>query len=112
MSAFIRRVPAVLSAVFLAAHFVFHGETPWAVLSLAMIPVFFVRRAWAWSASCAFFVVAAVIWGVTAQGIGARRIAEGAPYLRMYLILGAVAALSLLSAWWLPRPAADFRSGE
>jgi hypothetical protein len=61
---------------------------------LGLMPV---PRPWAARIVQAALVMGAVRWVLVAWMIGAARAAAGAPYLRMALILGAVALFTLLA---------------
>lgn len=98
----LRRIPAVLSALVLAAHFLRAGR-PLATASLVMLPIlFFVRTRWAVLASRGILLAGAAVWVVTAGRLARARLAAGEPYARMAVILGAVAAFTAVAAWLLP----------
>ncbi|HOU54585.1 MAG TPA: hypothetical protein PLQ97_11710 [Myxococcota bacterium] len=94
-----RKVPAIVSALLLAAHFLRSGDLPWMVLSLLFPALLWVRRPWAVRAVQAFLAAAAGIWTWTAVLMARMRIAEGRPWVRMACILGAVALLALVAIW-------------
>ncbi|MBP7127037.1 hypothetical protein KBD49_11805 [Myxococcota bacterium] len=100
----IRRIPAILSGMLLAAHFLRSGDLPLVVLSVLFPALLWVRRPWALRAVQGALVTAAGIWTWTAIETARMRIAEGRPWLRMACILGAVALLALASAWVIRRP--------
>ncbi len=95
---FLLLLPAALSALVLGAHFLRVGHLVLTLLSLALIPLLFVRRPWAARAVQAAMVVSAAIWLHTTLSIAHQRAQFGEPYLRMALILGSVAAVALLAA--------------
>ena len=66
-------------------------------LSLALAGLLAVPRPWAARAVQAGLALAALEWLRTAALLVARRQATGAPYTRLALILGAVAAVTALS---------------
>ncbi|HOF86776.1 MAG TPA: hypothetical protein PLZ36_01560 [Armatimonadota bacterium] len=91
-------LPAALSALALAAHFLRDGQLFFVLCALALIPLLFVRRAWAGRVVQGAMAIGAVIWAQVAWGIAQQRLALGEPYLRMAVILGGVAAVALLAA--------------
>jgi len=103
--------PTLLSALFLAAHFLRGGNAVLAVATLAATGLAGVRKAWAARALQALLLLASAEWCRTLLRIGAERPAAGAPSLRMSLILGVAAALGLGAAllYETPRLAARYR---
>lgn len=98
MRTFLLSLPAGLSVVVLGAHLLFHGQLPLVPPVLALLALLWVRRAWAARVLQAALVLGAAEWVRTALASAAARDAAGAPWLRMALILGAVALVSLLGA--------------
>lgn len=98
MKTTLRVTPLVLSAVVMAAHFFREANYGFVVFAL-VVPLLLLRREkWAvWSVQL-LLVVGAVEWIRTAFSIAHERAAFGAPTTRMFLILGAVAAFTILSA--------------
>ncbi len=99
---FLRRVPAVLSALVLAAHFFRAGSAALAAASVLLVPLAFIRTPAVTVAARLILVAACAVWLETAWALARVRMAEGRPYLRMVAILSAVAAFAALSAWLLP----------
>lgn len=98
-------VPAVLSCLVLAAHFLRWGNLLGGLACLALPAVALLsRQRWALRAWQVLLAAGTLVWLTTAVTLGSERISAGQPYLRMTLILGAVAALSAVSAWLLSRP--------
>jgi len=97
----IRRIPAVLSALLLGAHFLRGGDLAWTGISLTLPLLLFVRSPWAIRVVQVSLVTAAGVWVLAAVEIARMRLAEGRPWIRMACILGAVMLLSLWSAWLL-----------
>ena len=90
--------PAALAALLLVAHF-YRAGTLWGVaLAAALLVLLFVRRPWSARALQAGLVLGAVEWVRTLAAFAAVRVATGQPYLRMALILGAVALFAALAA--------------
>ncbi len=96
---FIRLLPPALALLLLAAHFYRAGWLPLAVLSLALIALLAVPRAWAARTVQFAMVLGALEWLRTLAAFAAVRVSFGQPYLRLAAILAAVAAFTLLSAW-------------
>jgi hypothetical protein len=97
----------VVSALVLGAHFLRTGAWPLVAVSLGMPFLLFVRRAWGPRLLAVLLFVAGFEWTRTAWGLAQSRRVAGEPWLRMALILGAVAAVAFLAAalvWRLRRP--------
>lgn len=93
-----RLLPVILSFVILAAHFLRDGTLPLLVASLAVPLVLIIRKPWAPRIVQLALLLAAAEWIRTGVAIAQIRAAHGGPWLRMALILGAVALLALVSA--------------
>ena len=87
----LRLLPAVLALLVLGAHFLRAGYLALAALALAVVALLFVRRPWAARAVQGALVLGALEWLRTLALLALERRASGAPYLRMTLILVAVA---------------------
>lgn len=83
-------VPAV-ALLLLAAHFHRAGLAPLALLALALIALLWVPRAWAARTVQIALAAGGVEWLRTLAAFAGERIAGGQPYLRLVLILLAVA---------------------
>ncbi len=94
----LRALPAVLSFLLLAAHFFRAGRLPLVALCLAAPVLLFLGRRWALLAARALLLIGAAEWARTLVGIAMRRQAQGAPWIRMAVILGAVTLLALGAA--------------
>ncbi len=99
----LRSIPAVLALLVLAAHFYRAAAFVPAVLCVAAIALVFVKRPWALLVLRWGLAAGAVVWMMTAWRIAQDRMAAGKPYLRMLVILGAVAAFTAVAAWALGR---------
>ena len=104
----VRLVPVLLSLLVLAAHFSRAGETALALAVLALPLLLLFRRRWGARALELGLALGALEWVRTAFRLVDLRRAHGLPFLRLALILGAVAALTLasaalLEAWWRAR---------
>lgn len=96
----LRVLPAVLCGLLLGAHFLRGGELGLALGVGLGIPLllFLVARRWALRVVQLVLVAGAVLWVVTLIEIAAERQVIDAPWGRMALILGAVAAVTGASA--------------
>ncbi len=95
---FLRGLPATLSALILAAHFLRAGDILLVEACVALVPLAFIHRPWAaWTLKAAL-ALGALEWLRTLLILRGIRIEEGAPYLRMTLILAGVALFTVLSA--------------
>lgn len=114
MLTFLRLVPSILAAALMGAHFL-RGQGPWAAAGFALLPcLYLLRRRWVLTAMRGLLIAGALEWARVAWGLAQMRIAFGEPWTRLGLILGAVAAVSLLAAWPLggERLRRDFPRGE
>ena len=91
-------VPIVLSILVLAAHFLRGGALWIAVPVLGLLALLFVRRAWVARLIQGVLALGALEWTRTLVVLAMRRSEQGEPFLRMALILGAVVAVTVLSA--------------
>ncbi len=101
----------VLSFLLLAAHVMRSGGLPLAMLVAAFSLLLFVPRKWAARVIQIILVLGAVEWVATIVAIANERREEGRPWLRMAIILGAVALWTLLSAAAFRIPALARRYG-
>lgn len=95
----LRFIACILSLLLIAAHLLRWGGPPLAALPLLLVPLVFLRADWAGRVLQAALGLAALEWVRTAVVIAQERQAAGAPFLRMLLILAAVAATTALAAW-------------
>lgn len=91
-------LPIVLSLMVLCAHFLRFGATLPVVGTVLLLGLLFIKRAWAARIVQAALVLATVEWLRTILQLTLERMNAGAPYARMVVILGIVAAVTLLSA--------------
>lgn len=94
----LRALPVVFSALVLAAHFYRSRNLPLVVLSLALPLLLLARRRWSARAVQAGLVLGALEWVRTLAFFAGQRMEVGRPWGRLAVILGAVAALTALSA--------------
>ncbi len=97
----LRRLPAVLALLMLGAHFLRFAQLPLVALCLALLVPLFLRRPWAQGLVAGALALGALVWLWTLIGDVQQRLAFGAPWLRLALILGTVAAFTAWSAWLL-----------
>lgn len=95
---FVRLLPVLLSAVLLAAHFSRHDLTLLIPVALALPVLLLVRRPWVPRLVQAVLLLAALEWVRTGVVLGRARLEAGEPWVRMAVILGAVAVVTAVSA--------------
>lgn len=89
-------VPALL---LLAAHFYRAELYPVAVLAAAGVALLALRARWAAAALQVALALGVLEWLRTLASFAMQRAASGQPWLRLALILGAVALFTALAAW-------------
>jgi len=94
----LRLAPVALAAALLAAHFYRAGALVPLFATLVAGAMLFVRRPWAARGLQAGLVLGALEWLRTLALLVQARQATGQPYLRLALILGAVALATALAA--------------
>ncbi|MGC9197005.1 MAG: hypothetical protein ACP5IL_16360 [Syntrophobacteraceae bacterium] len=102
MKEFLRRFPAVLSLVLLAAHFLRRQDLFLVALNLGLIPFIFLQKAWFIRALRVYLALGALVWVYTMWMIVMERKAMGLPFLAVIIILGSVALFTLMSAFVAP----------
>lgn len=95
---FLFLLPASLSLVVLAAHFLRTGNLLLVLLILALIPLLALRRRWVRRAVQVVLVLGALEWLRTLLVLVHFRMMSGEPFGRMVVILGTVALFTALSA--------------
>ena len=90
--------PVVLSIAVLGAHFMRYGNVIGVTVSLVLIGLVFLRRAWVARLIQAALVLGALEWTHTLYQLVQIRMAQGAPTVRMAVILGVVIVITLGSA--------------
>lgn len=97
-----RLLPAVLALLILAAHF-YRAELPFLVpVCIGLVALAFVRLAWVPAVLALALALGTGVWLRTLLLLAGERMAAGEPYLRLVVILVAVAlftVLAALSAW-------------
>lgn len=94
----VRLTPVFLSALLLAAHFSRADNLPLIVISLVAPVLLLVRRPWVVRVFQVALVVGALEWVRALVAIAQARQALGEPWLRMAVILFAVAVVTASSA--------------
>lgn len=97
MTAFLT-IPIVLSLVALGAHFLRFGNELGVIVSILLIGLLFLRRAWVARLVQVALVLGTIEWLWTMYSLLQIRTAQGAPATRMVLILGGVALVAFASA--------------
>ena len=90
-------VPIVLSLLLLGAHFARYGNTIVVGLVVASMALLFVPRWWVARIMQLVLVLGALEWLRTMVLLIQGRIALGAPYARLALILGVVVAITVFA---------------
>jgi hypothetical protein len=98
MRTFLLLMPAGLSALLLGAHFLRRGDLLPVVACLVLVALLFVRRAWAARVVQVAFVLGALEWVRTLAVLLPARRAAGGPWVRLVVVLGAVALLAVAAA--------------
>jgi hypothetical protein len=91
-------LPATLSLVLLAAHFLRSGSMILVLVALGLASLLLVRREWVSRVVQVALVIGAAEWLRTLVVLAEQRRVAGVPFARMAVILGAVAAFTLCSA--------------
>jgi len=94
-----RLILPFVALALLAAHFYRADWMLPAAATAALTLLLAVPRPWAARTLQLALVLGAIEWLRTLAAFAAMRMAVGQPYLRLVLILGAVAAFTLLAAW-------------
>ena len=97
--------PAGLSALLLAAHFLRRGAVLPVAAGLALFALLAVPRPWAAHVLRLGLALGALEWLRTLLALAAERRAQGEPWVRMSVILGAVILVALLAIVLLEHPA-------
>lgn len=95
---FLLLLPAGLSALVLAAHFLRAGILPFVLAAVSLILFMFVRRTWAARLIQLGLALGTVEWIRTLIVLVVVRRQTGEPFTRLAIILGAVAAVTAASA--------------
>jgi hypothetical protein len=99
MKEFLRKLPALLSLVLLAAHFLRMQALILAALNLGLIPLLFWKKRWLTRAIRVYLVLGSLLWGNIMLMIIMERKVQGMPFAGAATILGSVAIFTLISAF-------------
>ena len=91
-------IPIVLSLLILGAHFLRFGNNVGIAGVLVLSAMLFIRQWWVARLMQVVLVLGALEWAYTIWELVMLRSAHGLPYVRMVVILGTVAAVTLCSA--------------
>lgn len=90
-----------LAAILIAAHFLRTSSIIPMLFCLAAPFILLIKKRWSLLTIQALTVVAAIIWLLTLNGIIQQRLMEGRSWTASGIILGVVAAYTLLTGWLL-----------
>ncbi len=108
---FVRCIPVILSTFVLGAHFSRAGNL-FVVGLLVLLPlILFIRKPWVPGLYVGVLLLGAAEWVRTLLVIADVRQAQGAPWIRMAIILGAVALVTALSTLVFATKAMKVRYG-
>ncbi len=96
---FIRLLPAIFSAILMAAHLSRAGFDAVAIAVLVLPFTFFVRHPMLPRIWQIFLVLTGFAWIYVATGFVQLRIEAGAPWIRLVIILGLVVLFNFYAAW-------------
>ncbi|MDR3567004.1 MAG: hypothetical protein P4L43_03145 [Syntrophobacteraceae bacterium] len=94
----VRKFPAVLSLVLLAAHFLRAQSLFFVAVNIGLTPLLFWKKRWLTQIVRIYLVLGCGLWVYTASMIVMEREALGLPFAGAAIILGSVAILTLASA--------------
>ena len=97
-------MPIVLSLVVLGVHFMRYGNSAGVIASAVLIALLIVRRPWVARLTQVALVLGALEWVRTLYMLMQVRVAQDQPFVRMIIILGVVAAVTLGSALLFQSP--------
>jgi hypothetical protein len=91
-------IPVVLSLLALGSHFLRYDVIVGVVVVLVLMGLLFVRKAWVPRVLQIALLLAVFEWAHTLYSIAQVRMAQGVPITRLVIILGAVIAVTAVSA--------------
>lgn len=94
---FLRLLPVLISFLLMAAHFFRAGQTGVVIVLLASLLLLTLRKAWVPRVIQLVLLLGAVEWVRTLISVAQIRIELDMPWMRMAIILGAVAVFTALS---------------
>ena len=96
-------IPSVISFILLSAHFYRAGYIWVSFLFLIFPCIYFIRKKWPIYVSFLALLSGAAVWLYSAAVAVMDRMSEGDPWVRMLLILSAVAGFTVFSAFYLKK---------
>lgn len=93
----------VFCHLLLAAHFMRAGAFLMMMLSFGLLAFFAVARPWAARVLQTWLGIGAVVWFLTLMSTASDRLSQDKPWVRMAIILGAVAAVHVLAVITIQR---------
>ncbi len=94
---FLRLLPVFISFMLMAAHFVRAGQAVIAFVLLSLLALLALRKTWVPWVIQLSLLLGAVEWVRTLMSVAQVRVELGMPWMRMAIILGAVALFTALS---------------
>lgn len=94
---FLRLLPVFISFILMAAHFVRAGQMPIAFVLLCLLALLALRKTWVPRVIQLTLLLGAVEWVRTLLNVAQVRVELGMPWMRMAIILGAVALFTAFS---------------
>ena len=95
---FLKLIPVIFSFLLLSAHFYRAGIFPLTAICLILPFLLFIKLSWVARLSQAFLVIGAIEWVRTLLNLVEMRQEMGMPWIRLVVIIGAVALITGLSA--------------
>ena len=95
---FLRLLPVFISFLLLSAHFVRASQTMLAVLPMLFLLLLIFRKSWVPRVIQLVLLLGAIEWLSTLVSVAQIRIEFGMPWIRMAIILGAVALFTAFSS--------------
>ncbi len=95
---FLRLLPVFISILLIAAHFLRAGQTIIVVIVLLLPLLLFLKKFWVPWIIQAILLLCALEWVLTLVATARFRIGQGEEWMRMAIILGAVALFTALSS--------------
>ncbi|HSR15066.1 MAG TPA: hypothetical protein VLL51_04910 [Gemmatimonadales bacterium] len=93
----------VFCSLLLSAHFLRDGALVMMLLSFGILALLFVRERWAGRILQGWLVFGALVWLATGVSLALDRMAQDRPALRLVVIMGSVAGVTLLGARTIQR---------
>jgi hypothetical protein len=93
----LRLLPVFISFLLLAAHFLRAGQMVISLVLLSLLLLLLLRKTWVPWVIQTILLLGAVEWLMTLYSVAQVRIELGSPWMRMAVILGAVALFTALS---------------